>query len=424
MHTLLRGGSVFLEGSFQRADILLNDDRIAAIGDFPDQFGFDKIYHIDGLSVLPGFIDAHVHLREPGFSYKETIHSGTMAAAHGGFTSVFTMPNVNPPPDTLSHLSIQTEIIKQCAIINVYPYGTITRKHKEVCCLSDMDAIAPFVIGFSDDGKGVQDESIMRCAMRKAKILNHIIAAHCEDERFSAAGGVVHEGEWAKSHGYIGISAKSEYSQLERDIQLVKETGCSYHMCHVSTRESVMLLRQAKNEGLDITAETAPHYLLLDETLICDDGKYKVNPPIRSRSDREALVQGVIDGVIDMIATDHAPHHLSEKTRGLCDSLFGIAGLETCFQLMLTRLVNKNLISMAKLIDLMVYQPANRFKIKAGLSLGLPANLTVWDIHGTTRIDPQKSLSLCKTSPFSGESVQGICHLTLCGGRVVYELFG
>lgn len=365
------------------------------------------------ISVFPGFCDVHVHFREPGFSYKETIRSGSMAAARGGYTAVCAMPNLNPVPDCMDTLLPELALIRDTAAIHVYPYGAITRGElgKE---LADMADIAPHVIAFSDDGKGVQDEAMMRRAMREAKRLGKVIAAHCEDNSL-LHGGYIHDGVYARSHGHRGICAESEWGPIKRDVRIAAEEGCAYHVCHVSCKESVQAIREAKKAGADVTCETAPHYLLMDENDLQEDGRFKMNPPLRSREDQEALLEGLQDGTIDMIATDHAPHSAEEKSRGLEKSAFGIVGLETAFPLLCTHLVKKGVISLEKLIDLMAWSPRRRFSIPWN------RDYTVWDLEKTTVIDPKDFLSQGKATPFAGWPVSGVCLATLCGGKIVYQ---
>ena len=364
-------------------------------------------------TILPGFCDVHVHFREPGFSYKETILSGCQAAAHGGYTTVCTMPNLNPVPDTRAHLREQLSLIQQEATIQVFPYGAITigEKGEE---LSAMEEMAAEVIAFSDDGRGVQSAEMMREAMQRAKSLGMIITAHCEDNSL-LLGGYIHDGIYAKEHGHKGICSESEWGQIKRDLALAKETGCAYHVCHISTRESVELIHAAKKEGVDVTCETAPHYLLLNENDLQEDGCFKMNPPLRSREDQKALLEGIQDGTIDMIATDHAPHSAEEKAKGLKDSAFGIVGLETAFPLLYTYLVKENVISLEKLIDLMVMNPRKRFGIVDDDSY------SVWDLNEEYVIDPKKFLSKGKATPFAGTKVSGRCFFTVCNGKIVYN---
>ena len=364
-------------------------------------------------TILPGFCDVHVHFREPGFSYKETILSGCQAAAHGGYTTVCTMPNLNPVPDTKAHLQEQLSLIKKEATIQVFPYGAITigEKGEE---LSAMEEMSSGVIAFSDDGRGVQSAEMMREAMQRAKSLGMIITAHCEDNSL-LFGGYIHDGIYAKEHGHKGICSESEWGQIKRDLALAKETGCAYHVCHISTRESVELIRAAKKEGVDVTCETAPHYLLLNENDLQEDGCFKMNPPLRSREDQKALLEGIQDGTIDMIATDHAPHSAEEKAKGLKDSAFGIVGLEIAFPLLYTYLVKENVISLEKLIDLMVTNPRKRFGIVDDDSY------SVWDLNEEYVIDPKEFLSKGKATPFAGTKVSGRCFFTVCNWKIVYN---
>ena len=367
-----------------------------------------------GIAVFPGFADVHVHLREPGFSYKETIRTGSRAAARGGYGAVCTMPNLNPAPDTLAHLQQQLEIIRRDAQIQVLPYGAITMGQKGEA-LSDMAEMAPWVCGFSDDGRGVQSREMMKEAMLQARRLGKIIVAHCEDNRL-LRGGYIHDGAYAASHGHRGICSESEWGPIARDLELVRETGCAYHVCHISTRESVELIRRAKAEGLDVSCETAPHYLLLDDSRLQEDGRFKMNPPLRSPADREALIQGVIDGTIDMIATDHAPHSAEEKGRGLEKSLMSVVGIETAFPLVYTALVKEGIISLEKLIDLMHTNPCRRF----GIDLNMAENFTAFDLNAQYTIDPAEFLSMGRSTPFAGETVFGRCRLTVSGGRIAW----
>ncbi len=363
---------------------------------------------------LPGFCDVHVHLREPGFSYKETILTGTAAAARGGYTAVCTMPNLNPVPDSVEHLKVQEDIIAKDALIHVYPYAAIT-VNEEGKELSDMDALAPRVIAFSDDGHGVQSDAMMEEAMRKAKSLNRLIVAHCEDNTL-LHGGYIHDGRYAKEHGHRGICSKSEWGQIARDLELAEKTGCGYHVCHISTKESVEVIRQAKARGVDVTCETAPHYLLLCEDDLKEDGWWKMNPPLRSKEDHDALIEGIKDGTIDVIATDHAPHSAEEKSRGLEKSAFGIVGIETAFPLLYTYLVKTGVISFEKLMELIVYNPRKRFNIPLG-----EEDYSVWDLEAETVIDPEQFLSKGKATPFAGWKVNGICRKTVVNGKTVYE---
>lgn len=369
--------------------------------------------------ICPGFVDVHVHLREPGFSYKETMSSGTQAAAHGGYTTVCAMPNLDPVPDSLPHLEQQLALIRRDAAIRVLPYGSITRGQlgEE---LSDMAAMAPYVAAFSDDGRGVQSEAQMRLAMETAKGLHKLIVAHCEDNSL-LHGGYIHDGAYARTHGHRGICSESEWGQIRRDLELVRQTGCGYHVCHISTKESVALIRRAKAEGLDVTCETAPHYLLMDETMLQEDGRFKMNPPLRSPADREALLEGLADGTIDMVATDHAPHSAEEKSRGLEKSAMGIVGLETAFPLLYKYLVLEGVITLEKLVALMSANPRRIFALEGGVEEGDAADFTVLDLGAEYAVDPGTFLSKGRATPFAGWKVQGRAVLTVVGGKEVYD---
>ena len=369
--------------------------------------------NIDRYVILPGFCDVHVHFREPGFSYKETIASGSRAAARGGYTAVCTMPNLNPVPDSAEHLKAQIEIIERDAVIDVYPYASITVGEKGES-LADLEEMADAAIAYSDDGRGVQSEDMMRAAMQKAVALGKMIVAHCEVNEL-LRGGYIHDGDYARAHGHKGICSESEYLQIERDIRLVKETGCAYHVCHISAKESVELIRQAKKEGVNITCETAPHYLVMDDGDLREDGRFKMNPPLRSAADREALVAGILDGTIDMIATDHAPHSAEEKSRGLANSAFGIVGIETAFPLLYTKLVKTGVLTLDRLLDLLVWNPRRRF----GIPLG--EDFSVWDLDAEFTVDPAEFLSMGRATPLAGMRLCGRNLLTVYGGRVVYE---
>ncbi len=371
------------------------------------------VFNSPKYTVFPGFCDVHVHFREPGFSYKETVSSGTLASARGGYTAVCTMPNLDPVPDSAEHLQQQLDLIAQGACIHVYPYGAITVGEKGEQ-LADLAGMAPNVPGFSDDGRGVQSDDLMRCAMEKSKGLGLPIVAHCEVNGL-LRGGYIHDGEYAKLHGHRGICSESEWAQIARDLELVKQTGCKYHVCHISTKESVEIIRKAKAEGIDVTCETGPHYLVMDDSFLQEDGRFKMNPPLRSREDREALVQGIVDGTVDMIATDHAPHSAEEKSRGLENSAFGVVGIETAFPICYTYLVKPGIISMARLLELLVTNPRNRFGIPMG------QDFSVWDLDAAYEIDPRDFLSMGKATPFEGWPVNGKCMATVCDGKIVYQ---
>ncbi len=365
-------------------------------------------------TILPGFCDVHVHFREPGFSYKETIATGSEAAARGGYTAVCTMPNLNPVSDSVENIQIQQDIIDKDACINVYPYAAITigQRGKE---LADLDALVDKCIAFSDDGHGVQSDEMMRDAMTKAKALGKVIVAHCEDNSL-LRGGYIHDGKYAKENGHRGICSESEWKQIERDLNLAADTGCAYHVCHISSKESVDIIRKAKAKGVDVTCETALHYLLLDDSMLEEDGRWKMNPPLRDKSDRNALIEGIKDGTIDCLATDHAPHSAEEKSRGLEKSAFGIVGIETAFPLAYTYLVNTKIITIDKLLDLMVYNPRKRFNIPLG------NDYSIWNLNEEWTIDSEDFLSKGRATPFDGWKVCGKNYLTVCGGEEVYNI--
>ena len=423
MKTLIKNARVFVGGKFSERDLLIDGAVISGIFE-PSSVPVVSDGEVVDLSnsdcvVLPGLSDVHVHLREPGFSYKETVRTGTMAAARGGFTSVCAMPNLKPVPDTLEHLREELGIIERDAAVHVYPYGAITlgEKGKQ---LADMEDMAPYVKGFSDDGRGVQNPEMMREAMLEAKRLGRPIVSHCEVESL-LTGGCIHDGEYARMHGHGGISSESEWRQIERDIGLLRETGAAYHVCHMSAKESVALVRRAKAEGLDITCETGPHYLAMCDMDIGEDGRFKMNPPIRSAADRDALIAGIQDGTVDMIITDHAPHSAEEKGRGLEGSLMGVVGLETSFAACYTYLVRTGKISLEKLVDLMHGAPKRRFGVGGDIEPGAPADLTVFDLGAEVTVDPDEFLSMGRATPFAGARLYGRCLLTMVGGEKVWE---
>ena len=420
MKYLLTGGSVFRNGRFERLDVAIDQGRIVSVSPSLSRDGFCVIELHDRF-LVPGFTDVHVHLREPGFSYKETIASGTAAAAAGGYTAVCAMPNLKPVPDCAETLQPELEAIARDAVIHVYPYGAITRGEQGQE-LADLSAMAPDTVGFSDDGKGVQSPEQMRRAMELAKALDKPIVAHCEDESLLQKGWCVHDGAYARAHGLIGNAPESEWRQVERDLQLVAETGCRYHVCHISTKESLALIRQAKAEGLPVTCETGPHYLTLCDEELRDEGGFRMNPPIRSAADREALVAGLLDGTIDCIATDHAPHSAQEKSGGLRGSLNGIVGLETAFPVLYTKLVQSGIVPLETVLDRLCVRPRQIFRLPGGvIEAGAPADLTVLDLTTPWRIDSGTFRSLGRATPFDGWQVQGRTELTLCDGEIVYQ---
>ena len=366
-----------------------------------------------GYTVLPGFCDVHVHFREPGYSYKETVKTGSASAAAGGYTDVCTMPNLDPAPDSVENIKKQLDIINRDAVIRVHPYACITTGRKGID-VTDIEALSEYAIAFSDDGSGVQNDFVMEQAMKIAKQCGKIIAAHCEDNSL-LRGGYVHDGEYAKTHGHKGICSESEWRQIERDLNLAAKTGCKYHVCHISTKESAELIRQAKKSGVDVTCETAPHYLVLDENDLCEDGRFKMNPPLRSRQDKEALIEAATDGTIDMIATDHAPHSAEEKARGLAGSAFGIVGLETAFPVLYTELVKKNVITLDRLIYMMSEAPRKRFGIEEN-------GYSVWDLDNEYVINPNDFKSLGRSTPFEQKKVYGKCVVTVCEENAVYKI--
>lgn len=401
--------SVYTGGSFL-PQVLNISDPAHFMEDYPNETGvsFSK-----GTVLLPGFADVHVHFREPGFSYKETIASGSRAAARGGYTDVCSMPNLNPVPDSLETLRPQLEAIERDSVIRVHPYGAITKGEKGES-LADLESMASKVVAFSDDGRGVQNPELMRSAMEKAKTLGKIIAAHCEDNSL-LKGGYIHDGAYAKAHGHRGICSESEWGQIARDLELVKETGCAYHVCHISTKESVALIRRAKAEGLDVTCETGPHYLLLSDRDLREDGRFKMNPPLRDEADRQALLEGIRDGTIDMIATDHAPHSAEEKSRGLEKSLMGVVGLETAFPELYTNLVIPGFISLEKLVELMSENPRKRFGLRA------ENDWCLWDLNEKYTVNPQEFQTMGRATPFAGDSVFGKNLMTIAGGKIVWK---
>lgn len=419
MGLLLTGGFVFRNGRFENLDVAIDQGRIVSISPSLPREGFSVI-ELQDRFIVPGFVDVHVHLREPGFSYKETIASGTAAAAAGGYTAVCAMPNLKPVPESRETLQTQLSAIRRSARVHVYPYGAITCGEQGEA-LADLAAMAPDVAGFSDDGRGVQSREMMRSAMLLAKELDKPIVAHCEDESLLTRGWCVHDGDYARAHGLTGNNPESEWRQVERDIQLVRETGCRYHVCHISTKESVDLIRQAKAEGLPVTCETGPHYLVLCDADLRDDGGFRMNPPIRSAADRDALLAGLLDGTVDCIATDHAPHSAEEKSRGLAGSLNGIVGLETAFPVLYTQLVQTGIVPLELLLDRLCVRPRQIFGLPGGeIAEGAEADLTVLDLDRPHTIDPATFRSMGRATPFAGWGVSAAVAMTICGGEPVY----
>ena len=399
-----------------RADVFVDGGRIASVSNLHEADALP----LGGKLLIPGLVDVHVHLREPGFFYKEGVKSGTLAAARGGYTDVCAMPNLNPPPDTPEHLEEELSAIRRDAAVRAHPYGCITMGQRGRGELCDFEALRPQTVAFSDDGRGIQEEGSMREAMRRVKAAGGMIAAHCEDESL-LYGGCVHEGEYARQHGLKGISSESEWRQVERDLRLAEETGCPYHVCHVSTKESVALIRQAKARGVDVTCETAPHYLLLCDTELEDDGRFKMNPPIRSAADRDALLEGLLDGTIDILATDHAPHSAEEKARGLEKSLMGVVGLECAFPVLYTGLALTGRAPLATMLRAMTDTPRARFGLPpAGIEPGA-GDFAIFDLDKTFRIDPDTFLSKGHATPFAGWRVRGECIETYVGGNCVWR---
>ena len=417
MKYLLKNAQVYTAGEFVKKDVLVDGSFISVSENIQGDGAL--VFDFTDCVILPGFVEVHVHFREPGFSYKETILTGSKAAARGGYTSVCTMPNLSPVPDSVENLRAQQDIIDSDAVINVYPYGSITVGQLGEQ-LSDLEGMAPGVVAFSDDGRGVQSEDMMRQAMIKSKALGKMIVAHCEDNSL-LKGGYIHDGEYAKTHGHKGICSESEYGPIARDVELIKETGCGYHVCHVSAKESVDIIRRAKAEGVDITCETGPHYLVLDDSFLQEDGRFKMNPPLRDKADRLALIEGIKDGTVDMIATDHAPHSDEEKGRGLEKSAMGIVGLETAFPILYTKLVKTGVITLTQLVKLLSTNPRKRFGIGSEISVGNPADLTVFDLNEEYEIDPEDFLTKGRATPFKGEKVFGKCRLTMCNGNIVWQ---
>ena len=421
MTILIKNAFVYSGVDFQKKDILIKDGKIDTVGISISCDGADSVFFADGKYLIPGFVDVHVHLREPGFSYKETIHTGTLAAAAAGYTGVCTMPNLNPPPDSAQHLKLETDIIERDAVIQVYPFATITKGRTGRGELVDFESMKDAAVGFSDDGCGVQNEAEMKKAMEECARLGKIISAHCEVNEL-LRGGYIHEGEYARLHAHRGICSESEWAQIERDCRLAGETGCRYHVCHISTKESVEIIRQAKRRGVKVSCETAPHYLTLCDMDLQEDGRFKMNPPLRAKEDRDALIAGVLDGTVDIIATDHAPHSAEEKAKGLAGSAMGVVGLETAFPVLYSKLVKAGVISLEKLVDMMSVRPREIFGLKGGnIAVGEPADLALLDLNQEWTVNPDTFFSKGRATPFEGWKLYGKNVLTICKGEVVYE---
>ena len=420
MRYLLQNAQLLSSGCvFRAADVLLSGGRIVSIGDRISCPADAVSIDLHKAVLFPGFVDVHVHLREPGFSYKETIRTGTLAAAHGGFAHVAAMPNLDPVPDCAAALAVQRAIIEKDALVHVHPYGAISVGEKGER-LADLEGLAPGVIAFSDDGRGVQSESLMREAMMQCRRLGKILAAHCEDNSL-LHGGYIHDGAYARAHGHRGICSESEWGPIARDLRLAEQTGCAYHVCHVSTKESVAIIRAAKRRGVDVTCETAPHYLTFTDEDLQEDGRFKMNPPLRAREDRDALIEGLLDGTIDMLVTDHAPHSREEKAWGLEKSAMGVVGLETSFAASYTALVQTGILPLGKLVDLIHGAPMRRFGCGTELAEGQPADLTAFDLTKTYTVDPETFLTMGRATPFAGCALTGVCKLTMIGGEPVWK---
>ncbi|MBQ7595743.1 MAG: dihydroorotase [Clostridia bacterium] len=419
MDFILKNAFVYTGGAFKQLDAAVIQGKIDLSGGSARAEGV-KVYDFTNKYIFPGFTDVHVHFREPGFSYKETIRSGSQAAARSGYCAVCTMPNLDPVPDCAENLKKQLDIIRRDALIKVVPYGSVTVNEAGEK-LSAMEETAQNAAAFSDDGRGVQSEEMMKEAMKRAKSLGKIIAAHCEDNSL-LHGGYIHLGSYAEAHGHKGICSESEWRPIKRDAALAKETGCAYHVCHISTAQSVDIIRQAKQNGADITCETAPHYLTLTQDDLQEDGRFKMNPPLRNKEDRAALIEGILDGTVDMIATDHAPHSAEEKSKGLAKSAMGIVGLETAFPVLYTKLVKTGVITLTKLIELMSVNPGRRFGFDHEIKDGAKANLTVFDLENEYVIDPESFASMGRSTPFAGWKVCGKCLMTVCDSQIVWEI--
>lgn len=419
MKVLIKGGTVVAEGVSRKADVLVADGKIAAIGESLRADEQTEVFDAEGCVVTYGLADVHVHLREPGYSAKETITTGTRASARGGVTTVCSMPNLQPAPDAPETIAIEQQMIDEQAVIEVLPFATIS-SHRAGRELADIEALRPLSVGYSDDGNGIQIEELMRKAMQRIAAVDGIIAAHCEDDSLLHAG-YIHDGEYARTHGHKGICSESEWGPIKRDVVMAEEEKCRYHVCHISTKESVEIIREAKKSCSHISCETAPHYLVLCDADLKEEGRFKMNPPLRAAEDRTALIEGIKDGTIEVIATDHAPHTAEEKSRGLKGSMMGIVGIETSFAICYTHLVRKGVITIEKLIALMSENPRRIFRLGGAMQVGERADIAVFDTTKPYRIDTAEFLSMGKATPFEGEEVYGRCMLTLFGGNVVWK---
>ena len=417
---LLKGGLLVGGGSSMKGDVLIENGLIADIApsiDVVDEA--TEVVNVEDCVVTYGLADVHVHLREPGFSAKETIASGTLAAAHGGYTTVCAMPNLSPAPDAVETIAVEQQMIDEQAVVEVLPFATITtgRRGEQVV---DVEALKDLSCGFSDDGSGVQIDEVMLDAMHRVAAVDGIIAAHCEENSL-LRGGYIHDGEYAKAHGHKGICSESEWAPIARDVEMVAKTSCRYHVCHVSAKESVEIIRQAKKRGLPVTCETGPHYLVFSDADLQEDGRFKMNPPIRSAEDRDALLKGIQDGTIECIATDHAPHTAEEKSKGLKGSTMGVVGLETAFAVTYTHLVRTGMITLEKAVELLCDNPRRIFRLGGALRKGERADVAVFDVRKPYKVDSQTFLSKGKSTPFEGMEVYGRCVMTLYNGKMVWK---
>ncbi|MBR5306169.1 MAG: dihydroorotase [Oscillospiraceae bacterium] len=422
LNVLIKNAQVYYGNTLQKADMLVENGTVVSVGVGIAVSADVPVIDAENLMILPGFADVHVHLREPGFFYKESIATGTQAAAKGGFTLVCSMPNLNPVPDSVENMAVQQEIIDRDAVINVLPYAAITKGEKGGE-LVDFEALADKCFAFSDDGKGVQKNEMMKEAMLRAKAMGKPIVAHCEDESL-LYGGYIHDGEYARLHGHRGICSESEWGQVARDVELVRETGVQYHVCHISTKETVDIVRKAKAEGLKVSCETAPHYLALCDMELKEHGRFKMNPPIRSAADRDALIRGVQDGTIEVIATDHAPHSAEEKEKGLEKSNMGVVGIETSFAAMNTYMVKRGYITMEKLCEVMSINPRKLFGLPHGIKLGEKADFVLVDPDKEWVVNPEEFASKGRYTPFDGVTLYGDVLMTVYNGQTVYNKLG